>query len=65
MTRSVPLATIGLFLVGFRPGDPAEPCEPGDLMGEDAFEELGIEMGPIRAFGFTLEPWSIDSRWWL
>lgn len=49
-------------MVGFRPGDPAEPCEPGDLIGDDAFEVLGTEIGPIKAWGFTLEPWSIDNR---
>lgn len=47
---------MGLFLVGLRPGDPAEPCEPGERTGDEAFEVLGTEMGPTRACGLILEP---------
>ena len=51
---------MAFFFVGLRPGDPAEPCETGDLTGEEAFEVPGIDTGRTRALGFTLEPWSME-----
>ena len=56
---------MGLFRAFLRPGEPAEPCEPGDLIGDEVFV-VGIVIGLTKAEGLTemacCEPWSMDKR---